>query len=266
MSRIYQSVSLIKAQQEFLKILDDNEIVLFKNSGIETLLGEKIRDLDSILVNLTNKGFLIRLERGKYCRATFHNEFSIGCFLAPDGAIAYWSALNAHGLTEQFPNKIFVQTTRVKRQKIFRGTTYDFITVPTSKRTGIVRMGHGNNSFLITDPEKTLIDCFDQTVYSGGFAELLKAFAGAKLSSVKMIGYNKAVHNIAALKRMGFLADLLGKDDLKSFIRYAKSEINNSYDLFDPNGERTGIPNGNWRLRMNITPEQILNICQSEQK
>jgi hypothetical protein len=58
---------------------------------------------------------------------------------------------------------------------------------------------------------------------------------------------------------MGFLAELTEKKGLKSFIRYSKSEINTSYDAFDPMGERVGEPLGTWKLRLNMTIPQILS-------
>ena len=60
--------------------------------------------------NLENKGFLSRIERGKYCLANFRDENVIGSFISGDGAVAYWSTLNYQGLTEQFPNVVFMQT------------------------------------------------------------------------------------------------------------------------------------------------------------
>ena len=264
MSRVYNTVNLSIEQQLFLKKLDDLEVVLFDIRDIDNLMGESIQHPHSILENLASKGFLSRLQRGKYCRSTFHNDFATGCFLVKDGAVAYWSALNVHGLTTRFANKIFIQTTQPKKEKIIGGTTFDFVKISGSKQVGLINLGYGNNSFRITDLEKTLVDCFDLSAYSGGFADLLTSFSTTQLSPEKLIAYHQAVGNKAALKRMGFLAEILDKKELSVFIAYAKSEITNTYDLFDPQGSRTGIPLGQWRLRMNIPTDQILAICKPE--
>jgi len=258
MSRIYQSHNISEEQQRFIRLLDDFEIEIFNIAEIESLINEKFPNINSILENLASKSFLTRIERGKYCRSNFRNENVIGCFLAKDGAVAYWSALNSHGLTTRFPNSIFIQTTHNKQKKNVLGTSYNFIQIPSGKMTGISTEGYGNNAFRITDVEKTIVDCFDLPAYSGGLEELLSAFASANLSAEKLIEYSKAIHNKAALKRMGFLAELTEKKGLKSFIRYAKSEINTSYDAFDPMGERVGEPLGTWKLRLNMTIPQIL--------
>jgi predicted transcriptional regulator of viral defense system len=264
MPRSYKSVNVTEEQQSFIKLMDDYEVQIFINTEIEKLFNQKFDNLGIILENLTNKGFLSRIEKGKYCRANFRNESVIGCYLVPDGALSYWTALNRHGLTEQFSNKIFIQTTKNKKEKEVFGTTYKFIRIGAEKQLGIIKEGYGNNTYRITDICKTIVDCFDLPKYSGGFAELLRAFAQANLTSGKLIEYSTAVHNSAAIKRMGFIAELLDKKGLRNFIKFAKSRQTTTYDLFDPNGSREGIPLSEWRLRLNISKEDIISICQSQ--
>jgi predicted transcriptional regulator of viral defense system len=266
MPRTYKSINISEEQQRFIRLLDDFEIEIFNLGEIESLVGVKFQNLNIVLENLASKNFLTRIERGKYCRSNFRNENVIGCFLAKEGTVSYWSALNKHGLTSRFPNSIFIQTAYKKKEKIAQGTLYKFIWVSPGKMTGIITEGYGNNAFRITDIEKTIIDCFDLPEYSGGLEELLPAFANADLSGEKLIEYSKAVHNKAALKRMGFISELLDKKGMKSFIRYAKSELNNSYDVFDTLGERTGEPMGAWKLRMNMTIPQIIATCNFSEK
>ncbi|TVR88683.1 MAG: hypothetical protein EA411_04185 [Saprospirales bacterium] len=43
-------------------------------------------------------------------------------YLLEDVVVTYWTALNLHGLTEQFPNTVFVQTIIKKAQLYFWGT------------------------------------------------------------------------------------------------------------------------------------------------
>jgi len=247
---------------DFLKYLETKEFQVFsvedtKNFNFQ---GEITNEL---LENLTKKEFLARIERGKYCRTNFRDENVIGTFLAKDSAVAYWSALNLHGLTEQFPNKIFIQTTKLKKEVEFAGTTYQFIKIQENKRTGIIFNGYGNYKYPITDIEKTIVDCFDLPQYSGGFAELIRAFYQAKLKSKKLIDYCNAVGNVAVIKRLGFLAELFEKKNLSSFINFALSKVNRSYNLFDSFGENTGDINSNWCLKMNLSKENILEIVQN---
>jgi len=251
-------------QNDFVKYLEEEEISIFEIQNLKHTLGLDNRTINNIVENLVKNGLLSRIERGKYCRTNFRDENVIGTFLAEESAVAYWSALNLHGLTEQFPNKNFIQTTKLKKDVEFEGTTYQFIKIREKKRAGIVFNGYGNYKYPITDIEKTIVDCFDLPQYSGGFAELIRAFYNAKLNAKKLIDYCNSVNNIAVIKRLGFLAELFEKKNLDNFVKFAKSKVNRNYNLFDIFGENTGESNNNWYLRMNLSKENILGIVRSQ--
>ena len=256
----YQSTRLTSHQIDFLKLLDDYEVVIFALDTIEEALEQPIAHLNEVVENLTQKGLLSRIERGKYCRHNFRDELVIGSFLVRDGGIAYWSALNQHGLTEQFANTVFVQTSHEKKAKRIFGVDYRFIKVNSRKVLGYESQGYGNATYSVTDVEKTLVDCFDLPQYSGGYAELLRAFAEAEVGTEKMITYCQATRNIAATKRMGYLAELLEKRGLEPFVYYAKQQVNPKYNLFDPQGPEEGAFVADWKLRLNLSEAAILSI------
>jgi predicted transcriptional regulator of viral defense system len=260
----YISENITQQQIDFMLLLDDYELNIFTLDELKKEFNTKFHDINEIVENLVHKKILSRIERGKYCRANFRDEKVIGCFISDSGTIAYWSALNAHGLTEQFPNNVFIQTSKPKRNKTIFGTSYKFVKIAPSKIAGILTQGQGNRIYWITDIEKTIADCFDLPAHSGGYAELIRAFNQAKLNSEKMIACCKAINNIAAIKRMGFLAELLDKKGLKNFIRYAKQQINKKYNVFDPAGINNGEFVNEWRLRLNISRDEILDICNNQ--
>jgi len=63
---------------------------------------------------------------------------------------------------------------------------------------------------------------------------------------------------------MGFLAELFEKKRLKTFIRYAKNQVRDAYNPIDPFGNASGKFNSRWRLRMNISEEELCDIVQSQ--
>jgi len=258
------SENITQSQIDFMLMLDDNELDIFTLEEIKSVASGQFKNINSIIENLVQKKLLSRIERGKYCRYSFRDENVIGYKLSEDSAIGYWSALNKHGLTEQFPNSIFIQTTKRKADKSVFGVAYKFIQVSKSKITGIEKLGFGNHTYQMTDVEKTIIDCFDLPQYSGGYAELIRAFNQANLNSEKMITYCKAINNIAIIKRMGYLAELLDKKGMKSFINFALKEVNEKYNLFDPFGIEEGEFVNKWRLRLNLSSEEILDICNKQ--
>ena len=261
---VYISSNLTSTQLEFMKLLDEYEIDIFLLEEIETKLNQKFDNINEILENLVHKGLLSRIERGKFCKANFRDENVIGTFAAKKGVVAYWSALNLHGLTEQFPNTVFIQTTHKKNDKSIFGVNYKFVKISESKRCGTIKEGYGNHSYYMTDVEKTLVDCFDLPQYSGGYAGLIRAFAVTPLSGEKMIDYCKAIKNIAATKRIGFLAELFEMKGVKSFIRFAKEQVKDAYNPLDPQGPDSGQFNTEWKLRLNISRDELLDIANKQ--
>jgi predicted transcriptional regulator of viral defense system len=264
MGRRYLTINVSEEQQQFIRLLDEFEIDIFSIEKIERQLNKEFKNLNAILENLVDKQFISRIEKGKYCKANFRDEFVIGTFIAKEGVIAYWTALNKHGLTEQFSNTIFVQTPFLKRDKTVFGIRYKFVKIARSKRDGIEQEGYGNRTFWITDKEKTIVDCFDLPEYSGGYAELIRAFNEASLDNEKLIRYCKAVNNIAVIKRIGLLAVILKRNELNRFIEFAKTQVNKRYSLLDPLGSNKGEFVNEWRVRMNISRNQIAEITNKQ--
>jgi len=255
------SSNTINPQLHLIKLLDDYEIDIFTLKDIEKRVNYSFANVQEIAEKLVQKGLLKRIERGKYCRHNFNDEWVISNYLVNDGVVAYWSALNRHGLTEQFANTIFVQTIKEKEEKNVFGVNYKFVRVKKRKLIGYTMYGYGNNQYRMTDIEKTIVDCFDLPEYSGGYAELLRAFNSATLDANLMVKYCKAIDNTAVTKRIAFLAEFLQKSDFELFFDYAKPLVNGKYNLLDPIGLDTGEHINHWKIRLNISKDEILEIC-----
>lgn len=254
---------MTKEERLLITVFDNLEIDIFTKDSLKTEHNIDLLDWRNPFKNLVNKGYFINIEKGKYCRHNFRDEYVISNYLVSDAVVAYWSALSLHGFTEQFPNVVFVQTNKQKKHKTVFGVRYQFIKVKPEKMIGIKKEGYGNHQYRLTDIEKTIVDCFDLPQYSGGFAELLRAFAEAELHADKMIHYCQAVQNISATKRMAFLVELLQKSSLKTFLDYAQSIVNKKYTLFDAFGKDEGEFIKKWKLRMNLSQEQVLDIINT---
>tara|TARA_R110000868_G_scaffold136272_1_gene349175 strand:- start:6765 stop:7586 length:822 start_codon:yes stop_codon:yes gene_type:complete len=268
---VYISKNLDGNQLQFMKLLEVYEILYFNMQTIEQDVKQTFENLNEILENLVDKALLVRVERGKYALTNYTNINVLATFISSNSAIAYWSALHHHGLTERFPNTVFVKTSQRKRDTQILGTTIKFVTVKESKNMGVVQEGYGDNSFNVTDTEMTLVDCFDQPRYAGDFADLIKAFAnlpagkaGAKLTNNKLITYTKAYNQIAVTKRMGFLAELFHEDKLQTFISYAKTQVNKRYSLMDAGGLHHGEFINEWKLRLNVSKQELMHMAQTE--
>ena len=251
-------------QRDLLIFLDDQELEIFTFSDMEKRFGVLNKNLSNILANLVNHNLLIQFEKGKYCRPNFSNNFVIANHLCKNSAIAYWSALNHYGLTEQIPNTIFVQTDKLKRSKKVLNVGYKFIKVHPKKIIGITSEGRGSYKFRITDIEKTVIDCFDLPQYSGGFAELVRAFYNAKLNKKKMLDYATAVDNLSIFKRISYLSELFEMKGFKTFQKETKKRLKNKYTYLSQFSEKAGKYLSRWKLCLNVDEKTLFSIIEKE--
>lgn len=207
------------------------------------------------LSRMEKEGWIERIEKGKYIIIPLGaekgkytiNEFTIGSQLVKPAVIAYWSALNYHGFTEQIPSTVFIQTTTRKKQQqleIF-GVRYRIIKVVEKKFFGFEKIWIDDTEVLITDPEKTVMDCLDMPHHCGGIVEVAKALHDVELSRV--IEYAKQSGNSAVLKRLGFLCDKMGIP-----IDIPPDELSRGYPLLDPSMHDKGKTNSKWKIQENI--------------
>ena len=209
-----------------------------------------------ILHRLEVEGVLERLERGKYIvipRSSRKGEYTldeyvIGSMLVEPHAIAYWSALSYHGLTEQIPGTVFIQTTsRRKNQVLFIfGVKYRIVRVADYKFFGEKPVWIEDKRVNITDREKTIIDCLDHPEYCGGVSEPAKALRDNEFNLKILNEYSQRINNTAVIRRLGYLCDLFN-------IPIDLPEITSrNYLYLDPTMPRDGETDSDWRLKVNI--------------
>jgi predicted transcriptional regulator of viral defense system len=205
---------------------------------------------------LEKKGWVERIEKGKYMVIPLGarkgeytlNEFVIGSLLVDPSAIAYWSALNYHGLTEQIPATIFVQTTsRKKKQELeIFGVRYRIVRIKEGKFFGIEKVWLDEFQVNVTDREKTIVDCLDKPGLCGGVIEVAKALKHGEFDFEKLSEYAIKIGNSGVVRRLGYLCDVLG---LKINLPEVKAK---NYLLLDPTMPKKGETNGKWRLIINL--------------
>lgn len=252
-------------QQKLLTLLDDYGWDVF---SYDILIAEgslSSKEIWEALRYLTKNGIIIRIEKGKYHKTGFFDENVIACSVVKNSSIAYWTAMNTHGLTEQIPNIIFVQNS--KRSGLLKleksGTVIKFIKVKESKLFGVKTYGYGNHLWRMTDVEKTIIDSFELPIYSGGFPETIKAISNAKLYQQKLIKYCKKQNNRSVTIRLGYLVDLLKKPNMDEFINYSLSLVGKNYILFEAGLPKSTEKNSRWKINLNIPEKEIIEIAYS---
>ncbi len=232
----------------------------FEDAASISRLGSQ--SLKVTLSRMEKEGWIERIEKGKYLLIPLGarkggytiNEFIIGSRLVKPAVIAYWSALNYHGFTEQIPNTVFIQTTSRKKEQeleIF-GVRYRIVRVTKKKFYGVEKVWIDDVAVLITDPEKTVVDCLDKPRYCGGIAETAKALHG-DLDIEKLKKYAIDIGNSAVIKRLGILCDKMGiKLDVEPGL------ISGNYPLLDPSMHGKGILNRKWKIWENVSEKYLV--------
>ncbi|WP_456477579.1 type IV toxin-antitoxin system AbiEi family antitoxin domain-containing protein [Geoglobus ahangari] len=214
-----------------------------------------------LLSRLEHRGRVERIEKGKYIFIPLEsrkgeytlNEFVIASSLVKPSAIAYWSALNYHGLTEQIPTTVFVQTTsRKKRQELeIFGVRYRIVRVKENKFFGLEKVWLENRPVFVTDREKTIVDCLDKPEYCGGIVEVAKALKQGKFDAEKLVKCAVKMKNSGVIRRLGYLSDLLGLNLELPEVR------TRNYLYLDPTMPHKGEKNSRWKLVVNVNLEGL---------
>ena len=219
------------------------------------------KSLQKVLYRLQQRGAIERIEKGKYLiiplgaekgKYTLH-EFVIGSLLVQPYSIAYWSALNYYGLTEQIPATVFIQTITRKfniNPKVF-GIQYRIVKIKESKCFGIRKEWIEETQINITDKEKTIIDCLNLPQYAGGIIEVAKALKNNKFDRKKLENYAQRIGNSGVIRRLGYLCELL---NIK--IKLPKLNTRN-YLLLDPTMPEKGPKSSKWRLIINLDEKTL---------
>lgn len=244
----------------FLKLIEDREANVFTLEEAGTWMGATIDETQKILQNLSYHGVIERLERGKYCRYGFRNDKVIGSFISGNGTISYGSALHLHNMTEQIPNVNFIQIPFSKRNCSLFGVRYRFVKVLPSRIFGIILMGFGNETFPVTDREKTLLDCFEIPGNTPGYDTVIKAFIKTECDPGKLLEYGIKLGNLSTLKRMAFLSQTFSLTDFGVFRKEVKKLVQEKYTLFDPTGPAEGPFINDWKIRINIPIDHLHSI------
>ncbi|OPY42942.1 MAG: hypothetical protein A4E41_00055 [Methanoregulaceae archaeon PtaU1.Bin066] len=240
---------------EVLKLIAKDKQIFTTNDLYEKTKRNK-EVLNVVLSRLENKGYIEKIQKGKYLiiplnsekgKYTLH-EFIIGSSIVTPSAISYWSALNYHGLTEQIPSTVFIQTTKRKNKQIVEifGIKYQIVRVKEEKFFGQKKEWIEDIPIMITDKEKTIIDCLDMPQYSGGIIEVAKAIKYNSLDYELISDYAQKIGNIAVIRRLGYFFDLM---DMQHNLPLPKSK---KYLRLDPTMPISGNNNPKWKLIINI--------------
>lgn len=228
--------------------------------------GQSLRELLSTLVK---RGWLQRVEKGKYLILPFEagrerewteHEFIIASYLIEPYYIGFRSALNYYGYTEQVSRTVFIASThrKLKSSLEISGVTYRFVSISERKLFGAKQISIDGYQVNISEPEKTIVDCLDQLRYCGGISEVAKAlwYGRDELDLVKMAEYSRRNGNRAASQRLGYLIEMLGLKTEKA-VDILLQSISKRYAALDTLSEPKGKYIDRWKVIVNVPDDEL---------
>lgn len=215
-----------------------------------------------VLVFLTKKGRLIRIEKGKYLLVPIKapnqqwmpNEFVVADLWMGNTPyyIGYFTMYNYWGFTEQIPRTIFVLNTAKSYKKDIRGIRYEAVKIDAKKYYGIEKIKVEDREIYISDKERTLVDFAYKPLGS------MRNFEKALQDNLDSIDINKFIQYVikfpvvSVKKRVGFLLQKFGcQENLLNPLRKSIGE-KRVLVLLDPNSQsRKGKINKEWKIIVN---------------
>jgi predicted transcriptional regulator of viral defense system len=216
------------------------------------------------LSRLEAKGWVDRLERGSYMIVPLEagpdgqwteDALTVGTFIVPDGAAAYWSAIRHWGWTTQLPQITQFLTPRRRTHMVTEalGMRYRFVYCAPTRLWGVACERRGSLEVRVTDRERTVVDMLHRTDLCGGVAEVASALAEAwhQLDQDRLTEYVRRFEDGTVPKRLGFLVEHLDLPTSQARLCQWKSLISTGYGRLDRRGPDSGPRQRRWALRLN---------------
>lgn len=270
------SRTLGKIESKLLNALSSQDKTIFTIAEAQKVTGTSLATTRKMLFDLVKKKWLIRLTPGKYLivplSAGEEGEYSENWYIIAKNLIepelyyiSYYSALEIHEMTIQPVFTVYVSTPKRKTPKEILGATFRFIYVQPKDIWGIEEIWvTPSQKVKVSDLERTIVDCLDRPDLCGGIGEIAKGIWSKRdqIDYWKLVEYTKRLGRSSVAKRLGFLLETykIGGEDILSEL---KEMLSPRYLKLDPSLEISGRYDSKWKLRINLDPEELIDITKT---
>jgi predicted transcriptional regulator of viral defense system len=183
----------------------------------------------------------------------------------PSYFFSHASAMEIHQMATQPQFDVYATVSRQILPKNILGTECRFITTKEKYFFGLQKHWISETEMVIvSDLEKTIIDGLRAPAHCGGLPEVARAFwiMRGQMSLEKLLSYAEKIEVSAVCGRLGFILETF--DLLQSgFLPRIQAQLNTSYALADPSMPAEGAYISKWKLRINISPEELRSIVRT---
>jgi predicted transcriptional regulator of viral defense system len=189
---------------------------LFTLGELRQSYGKKAhsRSILNMLHRLKHQGRVRQLTKGVYrgaLAAVPLNRYRVPAALRNDASLALHSALEWHGVANQVFQTVYYFSARARNDLVFDNVTYRRTAPPV-----VLRRAHKerfqtqetSEGFVVTNRERSFVDCLLYLDYSGGVEELDKSLAMfPSFDFDAALEYLKLLRKPWLYSRLGFLLD-----------------------------------------------------------
>jgi predicted transcriptional regulator of viral defense system len=190
---------------------------------IVELLGRSEKAADHVIESLRRKGWLERATWGEYLLVPPEqgpdalgdsNLLALASRIADPYYVGFGTAAAHYGFTTQHRNVIYVVTTVRLRGREVGESRVRIVNLSSTKFFGFEAVDVLGYKVMISDREKTAIDCVDHPELAGGVgdAATVLATAARRFDWNKAAGYLERIGSGALARRVGWLIDYVKAD------------------------------------------------------
>jgi len=266
----YHSKTLGTRAADLVMTLHEKRRAVFSVRDVQEITGFDAKAAANFVATLIKRGIATRLKTGLFTLVPFElgreheylgNPYVVAKELA--GAANYYlshaSAMDLHGMTTQPQFIVYVTSTRQYRPLTVLGTEFRFVRCKPDQLFGVeAQWIDKSERIAVSDLERTVIDGLRQPAYCGGFSDVARGFWIRRdaLNVERIVDYALRLNVGAVIRRLGYLLEASGTD-APAEIERLRTRLTTTYQLLDPTLPPEGRRLARWRLRLNVTPEEI---------
>ncbi len=244
--------------------------MVFSLQDVEKITGLRPKSARNFVAQLVNRGVATRLKPGLFILVPFElgreseylgNPYVVAREIAgrEEYFISHASAMDLHGMVTQPQLVVFASTAKLTRSRTILGTEFRFVHTKPQHLFGLTdHWVEKTEKVRVSDMERTVIDGLKHPDYCGGFSEVAKGFwmRRENIRPKRLVDYALQLGVGAVIRRLGFLLETFEIQAPDETARL-RSNVTATYHLLDPVLPAGGKFSSRWRLRLNVSPEEI---------
>jgi len=249
---------------------------IFSNQDVKTITGLSPKAARGLTIRLVERGLATRLKPGLFIlvpaelgheRDYLGDPYVVAAESVRDYSyfVSHASAMDIHQMVTQPQLVVYATTTQSIRPRVILGTEFRFVRCKPNHFFGTTdHWVTKTKKIKVSDLERTVIDGLRQSEYCGGFSEVAKGFWMRRqdMDVKKLVEYALMLDIGAVYRRLGYLLELFRIKE-ENQLELLRKKLTESYVLLDPQLPAEGNFIARWKLRLNVSSEEIGAIIRT---